>query len=94
MILSHLKVKMKFQLTKPILQNEEILDCLNDLHKTFVVVPIDKASNNVGIICKNFYDQKILLEVVIYGDHYNANHFSHKRARYVISSNPQFCERR
>ena len=32
----------------------EVLDCVNDIHENFVVVPIDKASSNVGIICKNF----------------------------------------
>ena len=26
-----------------------------DLHQTYIVVPIDKASGNVAIICKIFY---------------------------------------
>ena len=36
--ISHLMVKLKFQQTKPILQDKEVLDCLNDLYRKFVVV--------------------------------------------------------
>ena len=36
--ISHLMVKLKFQQTKPILQDKEVLDYLNDLYKKFVVV--------------------------------------------------------
>ena len=40
--------------TKPILQDEEVQNSLSELHKRFVIVPIDKASNNVALICKRF----------------------------------------
>ena len=45
-------VKFKFQQTKSILQDEEVLDCLNNLHQKFVVVPIDKILGLAGL--KNF----------------------------------------
>ena len=47
--------KFKFQKTKPVLQDKEVLDCLNDLHENFLVFPIDKTSNTVDIIPKKAY---------------------------------------
>ena len=45
-----LKSKKVPSVTKPVLEDEEALSALTDLHSKFVVVPIDKASNNVAII--------------------------------------------
>ena len=36
---------------------------LNKIHNRFVIVPVDKASNNIGIVCKFFYIQKLILEI-------------------------------
>ena len=36
---------------------------LNEIHNRFVIVPGDKASNNIGIVCKFFYIQKLILEI-------------------------------
>ena len=33
----------------------EVRQYINYLHDRFVVVPVDKASNNFGILCKSFY---------------------------------------
>ena len=60
-----LKSKNTPATVKPVLEDEAALSALNDLHSRFVVVPIDKASNNVAIICKRFYIQKLLTEVGI-----------------------------
>ena len=38
---------------KPILQDEEVLGCFNDLYERFVVVSIGKTFNNVPITNKN-----------------------------------------
>ena len=56
-----LKSKKVPSVTKPVLKDEEALAALADLHNKFVVVPIDKASNNVALICKRFYAQKNLI---------------------------------
>ena len=32
-----------------------IVDYLNDLHETFVLVPADKAASNVIVVCKKYY---------------------------------------
>ena len=68
-VISHLVVKFKFQQTKPIPQYKEVLDCLNDLNKRFVVVPIDKTFNDVDIVCKKLCCPKVLREFGIYNDH-------------------------
>ena len=44
------KYKYNSVLSKP-----NIIDALKTLHKDFVLVPTDKASNNITIVCKKFY---------------------------------------
>jgi hypothetical protein len=39
----------------PLLETEDIRNKLLNLQERFVFVPIDKASNNFGIICKHLY---------------------------------------
>ena len=46
-----------------VLKNDVPVDCLNKLHKSFVLAPVDKASNNISITCKKFYIKTILTEV-------------------------------
>ncbi len=55
--------KFKFITTpRKVLQNKDAKEELERLHKDFVMVPTDKASNNVSFICKKFYIEKILEE--------------------------------
>ena len=54
--------------SKPVLEDEEVLAALADLHRRFVVVPIDKAANNVAIICNRYHIQKLLDEVGVPGN--------------------------
>ena len=44
---------------------ESVIDYLKELHKKFVIVPVDKASNNFAIICKQFYIQILKKELGI-----------------------------
>ena len=44
------------------------MDCLsspdvNNIHKDFVVVPIDKATGNIALICKRFYASVVTREL-------------------------------
>ena len=55
-----LKRKVKFNKVNPILQRPDVIKYLENLHSKFVLVPIDKAANNVSIICKRFYVEVIL----------------------------------
>ena len=54
----------------PVLSDNAVRKCLKDLHEKFVFVPIDKASNNIAIVCKRLY------ALVIYNELDFANIFS------------------
>ena len=45
---------------KQVLRNKVHLDSLNSLYEKYVLVPADKAANNVIVVCKKYY-----LDVVI-----------------------------
>ena len=62
-----LKRKIKFNKVSSILKRQDVVDYLNELHSKFVIVPIDKAANNVAFICKRFYVEIILREIGIIG---------------------------
>ena len=61
--INHLKSFVKPKAVKPVLKNDVSLSCLVKLQQQFVLVPIDKASNNIAFICKYFYIRRILDEV-------------------------------
>ena len=50
-----LKPFVKCKESKPVLKNDSSVACLEDLQQQFVIVPIDKASNNIAFVCKAFY---------------------------------------
>ena len=88
-----LKSKKVPSATKPILQDEEVQNALSELHKRFVIVPIDKASNNVAFICKRFYIQKLLDEVGIPGDNSSTYKLSSRDPNQIIQNNAEYCEK-
>ena len=49
------KKKIKFKPVKNVLKDTACLKDLKELKDQFVLVPIDKAANNVGLICKKYY---------------------------------------
>ena len=51
-----------------IMDRPEVRQYINYLHDRFVIVPVDKASNNFGIVCKSFYLDVIKNELGIYDD--------------------------
>ena len=63
-----LKSSRRPQQTKPVLKDEDVIRYLQDLHNRYVFVPIDKAANNISIICKRFYVLRLLKEVGAIGD--------------------------
>ena len=66
---------------------------LADLHSKFVVVPIDKASSNVAIICKRFYIQKLLNEVGVPGNASPTYKLSEDDPDNIIHNNALLCEK-
>ena len=63
-----LKQKIRPKKTNPILKQQTVTNYLKELHSKFVLVPIDKASNNIAIICKRFYVEEILKEIGVIGE--------------------------
>ena len=53
--------KKSLPFKRPILNDEDVKSCLSELHKKYVMVPADKAANNVIFICKWYYE-KVLFE--------------------------------
>lgn len=88
-----LKSRRKPSVTKPILKDEDVLRSLSDLHSKFVVVPIDKAANNVALICKRYYIQKLLNEVGVPGNASPTYKLSEKDPDDVIHNNVLLCEK-
>ena len=41
------------------------MKCLSDLHDKYVVVPADKAANNVVFVCKSYYYECLIKELGI-----------------------------
>ena len=48
---------------KHVLKNRVHLDYLNKLHENYVLVPADKAANNVIVVCKKYYLDVVLKEL-------------------------------
>ena len=79
--------------TKPVLKDEEVIASLAELHRKFVVVPIDKASNNVALICKRFYIQKLLNEVGVPGNQSPTYELSEEDPENIVHNNALLCEK-
>ena len=88
-----MKTKKTPSITKTVLEDEDVKSALDDLHSKFVVVPIDKASNNVAIICKRYYIQTLLEEVGVPGDTSPTYKMSDRDTQDVIADNSILCER-
>ena len=91
--IQELKSKVTISPTKPLLQNQDVLSALAELHDKFVIVPNDKASNNVAIVCKRFYVQKLLTEVGVPGDTSSTYKLSDRNQDDIIFDNSLLCER-
>ena len=47
---------------KQILRNEKHLNILKDFHNRYVLVPADKASNNIVVVCRKYYLEDELVD--------------------------------
>ena len=54
--------------TKEVLKNQDALNYLDKLKENYVLAPVDKASNNISIICKKYYIKTVLTEVGLWPD--------------------------
>ena len=90
--ITFLKSKITISATKPFLQDQDVSTALEDLHSKFVIVPIDKAANNIAIVCKRFYIQKLLSEVGVPGDTSSTYKLSERNPDDMIFDNSMLCE--
>ena len=60
-----LKHRIKVHKTNPVLKQDAVIEYLNELHEKYVLVPIDKAANNIAITCNKYYVAVILKEIGI-----------------------------
>ena len=50
---------------KSVFKDKDAVKCLSDLHDKYVVVPADKAANNVVFVCKSYYYECLIKELEI-----------------------------
>ena len=62
--ISSLKEKIRSPKQK-ILNDPDVKDTLRRLHDDFVLVPADKAANNVIVVCKKYYIETLIKELGI-----------------------------
>ena len=88
-----LKTKIRQSFTKPILFDPDVLAYLGTLHRKYVIVLIDKVSNNFAFICKKFYISKILPEV---GEYIQSNSV-YSKANFskddIVENNENYCQK-
>ena len=62
--ISSLKEKIRSPKQK-ILNDPDVKDTLRRLHDDFVLVPADKAANNVIVVCKKYHIETLMKELGI-----------------------------
>ena len=89
-----LKNIIKTPSSKTYLNNKEVKEYLTELHTKYVIVPIDKAANNISIICKKFYVERLLDEVgILNNPNPTYTLITNKTALQVINDNIEYSER-
>ena len=88
-----LKTSVNVKKTSPVLFDHSALEQLNKLQEKYVIVPIDKTSNNYAFVCKKFYIAKLLDEVgFLHGDS-STYKTSILPPDHFIKKNVEFCSK-
>jgi hypothetical protein len=53
---------------KSVFKDQEAVKCLSSLHDKYVIVPADKASNNIVFVCKSYYFECPIKELGIHSN--------------------------
>ena len=75
------------------MKDENALLYLQDLQSKYVIVPIDKAANNISIICKRFYVLRLLKEVGALSNPDPTYEISDINPSNLINDDVALCER-
>ena len=86
--MSHLRNKLYTNKHMDCLSSPDVKNALDNIHKDSVVVPIDKATGNIALVCKRFY--VITRELGLNKNHRLTNiywipkmHKNHIKARFI-----------
>ena len=88
-----LRRKMKFQKSNPVLRRPEVVEYLKQLHENFVLVSIDKAGNNIAIVCKKYYVETILKEIGHIGPENSTYEKTDKSKEEIVDENMMYSKR-
>ena len=58
-----LNIEQNVHKTNPVSKQDAVIEYLYELHEKYVLVLIDKAANNIAIICEKYYVTVILKEI-------------------------------
>ena len=61
--MSHLTNKLYTNKYKDCLSSPDVINVLDNIDKDFAVIPIDKATGNIALVCKSFYASVITKEL-------------------------------
>ena len=91
--ISLLKNRVKIQKTNPILKQDDVTRDLEMLQTKYVIVPIDKAANNIAFICKKYYVEVILREIGIIGGGNPTYSISNRSKEDILDENITYNKR-
>ena len=57
--------KTKVKKFMQVLKDKHLVSYFKDLHSKYVIVPADKAGNNIIFVCKYFYIKTLMDELVL-----------------------------
>ena len=63
--LTHTRKFKRSNIKHSLFNDHDVKTCLSELQNKYVMVPIDKAANNVAFVCKRFYAHVLLKELGI-----------------------------
>ena len=93
--ISSAKTKFRFTEKRSIFQNPDVKDELRCLQEHFVLCPVDKASNNIAIVCKQLY-AKVILEELNFSDNNAGNNptyeLVHEDQKDIVQKHKDFQE--
>ena len=72
--ISHLRSNTNNVNTSSVFDDPSVKACLDALHDKYVVVPADKASNNIIFVCRQYYIQCIIDELKLHSDKRNTTY--------------------
>ena len=88
-----LKNKKTPQQSKPTLRDPEVVEYLKSIHTQYVLVPIDKAANNIAIVCKRFYIERTINELGMLDTPSETYKFSDINPNEIINDNITVCQK-